>query len=127
MAAVALFALGVTTAVVVFPKAIGWMISVSGNGIAPLFSPAKYFGLYALCCIIFGAAFTYPVILVFLQLTGVLSSARLRRWRRYAIVTLVAVAAVITPSNDPFSFLAMAVPLLVFYEAAIVAGRLLHR
>jgi sec-independent protein translocase protein TatC len=39
----------------------------------------------------------------------------------------VAVAAVITPSNDPFSFLAMAVPLLIFYEAAIVAGRLGHR
>ena len=93
------------------------MITVSGSGVVPLFSPSKYFGLYALCCVIFGAAFTYPVILVFLQLTGVLTSARLRAWRRYAIVSLVAVAAVITPSNDPFSFLAMAVPLLVFYEA----------
>ena len=118
---------GVTTAILVFPKAIDWMITVSGTGIAPLFSPSKYFGLYALCCVIFGAAFTYPVILVFLELTGVLSSARLRKWRRYAIVAIVAVAAVITPSNDPFSFLAMAVPLLVFYEAAIVVGRVLHR
>jgi sec-independent protein translocase protein TatC len=125
--AVALFALGVTTAVLVFPKAIDWMITVSGTGIAPLFSPSKYFGLYALCCVIFGAAFTYPVILVFLQLAGVLTSARLRAWRRYAIVAIVAVAAVITPSNDPFSFLAMAVPLLVFYEVAIGVGRLLHR
>jgi sec-independent protein translocase protein TatC len=125
--AMALFALGVTTAVLVFPKAIDWMIAVSGTGVAPLFSPSKYFGLYALCCIIFGAAFTYPVILVFLELTGVLSSARLRSWRRYAIVTIAAVAAVITPSNDPFSFLAMAVPLLVFYEAAIVVGRVMHR
>jgi sec-independent protein translocase protein TatC len=125
--AVALFALGVTTAVVVFPKAIAWMITVSGSGIVPLFSPSKYFGLYALCCLIFGAAFTYPVILVFLQLVGVLSSARLRKWRRYAIVAIVAVAAVITPSNDPFSFLAMAVPLLIFYEAAIVVGRVLHK
>lgn len=125
--AVTLFALGVTTAVVVFPKAIAWMITVSGNGIAPLFSPSKYFGLYALCCLVFGAAFTYPVILVFLQLVGVLSSAKLRKWRRYAIVAIVAIAAVITPSNDPFSFLAMAVPLLIFYEAAIVAGRLLRK
>jgi sec-independent protein translocase protein TatC len=127
LAAVTQFALGVSTAILVFPKAIDWMITVSGTGIAPLFSPSKYFGLYSLCCVIFGAAFTYPVILVFLQLTGVLSSARLRKWRRYAIVTIVAVAAVITPSNDPFSFLAMALPLLVFYEAAIVVGRLLHR
>jgi sec-independent protein translocase protein TatC len=125
--AVALFALGVTTAVIIFPKAIAWMITVSGSGIAPLFSPSKYFGLYALCCIVFGAAFTYPVILVFLQLVGVLSSAKLRKWRRYAIVLIVAVAAVITPSNDPFSFTAMAVPLLVFYEASILTGRLLRK
>jgi sec-independent protein translocase protein TatC len=125
--ALALFSLGVATAVAVFPKAIDWMINVSGTGIAPLFSPSKYFGLYALCCVIFGAAFIYPVILVFLQLTGAISSARLRHWRRYAIVVIVAVAAVITPSNDPFSFMAMAVPLLVFYEAAIAVGRLLHR
>jgi sec-independent protein translocase protein TatC len=125
--AVVLFALGVTTAIIVFPKAIAWMISVSGSGIAPLFSPSKYFGLYALCCVVFGAAFTYPVILVFLQLVGVLSSAKLRAWRRYAIVLIVAVAAVITPSNDPFSFIAMAFPLLVFYEGSILTGRLLHR
>ena len=125
--AVTLFVLGVTTAVIVFPKAIAWMITVSGHGIVPLLSPSKYLGLYALCCVIFGAAFTYPVILVFLQVVGVLSSAKLRAWRRYAIVAIVAVAAVITPSNDPFSFTAMAVPLLILYEGSIPVGRLLHK
>ena len=125
--AVALFALGVTTAVLVFPKAISWMIDVSGTGVVPLFSPSKYFGLYALCCVIFGAVFTYPVILVFLELVGVLPSAKLRAWRRYAIVVILTVAAVITPSNDPFSFLAMGGPMLVFYEASILVGRLLKK
>jgi len=127
VSAITLFALGATTAVIIFPKAIAWMVDVSGNGIVPLFSPSKYLGLYALCCVIFGAAFTYPVILVFLQLVGVVSSAKLRKWRRYAIVIIVAVAAVITPSNDPFSFTAMAVPLLFFYEASILVGRLLRK
>jgi sec-independent protein translocase protein TatC len=127
LSAVVLFGLGVTTAVLVFPKAIAWMISVSGTGIAPLFSPGKYFGLYALCTLVFGVAFTYPVVLVFLELTRIISSVQLRKWRRYAIVAILAVAAVITPSNDPFSFLAMAVPLLVFYEGSILVGRLLKR
>jgi sec-independent protein translocase protein TatC len=125
--AVALFAMGVTTAVLVFPKAIAWMINVSGTGVVPLFSPSKYLTLYALCCLVFGAAFTYPIVLVFLELVGVVSSAALRRRRRYAIVILVAVAAFITPSNDPFSFLAMAIPLLLFYEGSILVGRLLKR
>jgi sec-independent protein translocase protein TatC len=127
VATVALFGLGAATAVVVFPKAVTWMISVSGNGVAPLFSPSRYLGLYALCCLVFGLAFTYPVVLVFLEVIRVLPSARLRRWRRYAVVLIVATAAVITPSSDPFSFLAMAIPLLVFYEASILIGRVLKR
>jgi sec-independent protein translocase protein TatC len=126
-AAIVLFAMGVATAVAVFPKAIDWMISVSGTGVTPLFSPSKYFGLYALCCVIFGAVFTYPVVLAFLELIGVLPTTKLRHWRRYAIVVICIVAAVITPSNDPFSFLAMALPMLMFYEGSILFGRAMHK
>jgi sec-independent protein translocase protein TatC len=103
------------------------MISVGGSSVAPLFSPGRYLGLYALCCLVFGLAFTYPVVLVFLEVIRVVPSARLRRCRRHAIVVIVAAAAVITPSNDPFSFLAMAVPLLALYEVSILVGRALKR
>lgn len=123
--AIALFALGVATAILVFPKAVSWMISVSGTGIVPLFSPGRYLGLYTLACLIFGLVFTYPVFLVGLELTGILSSRQLRHWRRYAIVVCCVIAAFITPSSDPFSFLAMAVPMVVFYEASILIGRIL--
>jgi sec-independent protein translocase protein TatC len=126
-AAVSLFGLGAATAVMIFPKAVSWMIRVGGSGVAPLFSPGRYLGLYALCCLVFGVAFTYPVVLVFLEVIRVVPSARLRRWRRYAIVIIVAAAAVITPSSDPFSFLAMALPLLAFYEVSILVGRFLKR
>jgi sec-independent protein translocase protein TatC len=126
-AAVTLFAMGSLTAALVFPKAISWMIRVSGTDVAPLFSPSRYLGMYALCCLVFGIAFTYPVVLVFLEVVRVVPSTRLRKLRRYAIVAIVAIAAVITPSSDPFSFLAMAIPLLAFYEASIVIGRILKR
>ena len=69
----------------------------------------------------------YPLVVVFLEIAGVVPSAKWRKWRRPAIVVMSVVAAVITPSSDPFSFLAMAVPLLVFYEGAILVGRLLHK
>lgn len=126
-AAIGLFGMGVGTAVLVFPKAIAWMISVSGAGVVPLFSPSRYLGLYTLACVVFGAVFTYPVFLVGMEVTGLVTSAKLRQWRRYAIVVCCAVAAFITPSSDPFSFLAMAVPMVVFYEAAILVGRILGR
>lgn len=127
VAALTLFGLGAATAVMIFPKAVSWMISVGGSSVAPLFSPGSYLGMYALCCLVFGIAFTYPVVLVFLEVIGLLPSARLRKWRRYAIVLIVGVSAFITPSSDPFSFVAMAIPLLVFYEASIVIGRILGR
>jgi sec-independent protein translocase protein TatC len=126
-AAVVLFGGGVSTAILVFPKALTWLIDVSGNGIVPLFSPTRYFTLYVTMCVIFGAVFMYPLLVVFLQLVGVVPSATWRKWRRPAIVVICLVAAVITPSSDPFSFLAMAVPMLIFYEAAILIGRLLKK
>ena len=126
-AAVALFAAGVGAAVFIFPKALNWLIDVSGKGVVPLFSPSRYFTLYVAMAVVFGAVFMYPLILVFLQIAGVVPSRLWRKWRRPAIVVICAVAAIVTPSSDPFSFLAMAVPMLVFYEIAIVVGRVLHK
>jgi sec-independent protein translocase protein TatC len=126
-AAVVLFAGGVTTAILVFPKAIGWLINVSGSQVVPLLGPSSYFTLYVTMCLVFGAVFMYPLALVFLQLVEVVPSSTWRRWRRPAIVVLCGVAAVVTPSSDPFSFLAMAVPMVVLYEVSIVVGRLLKK
>ncbi|MGC8512459.1 MAG: twin-arginine translocase subunit TatC [Acidimicrobiales bacterium] len=126
-AAVVLFAAGVTAAVLIFPRALDWLISVSGSGVVPLFSPSRYFTLYVAMAVVFGAVFMYPLVLVFLEIAGVVPSRIWRKWRRPAIVVICAVAAIVTPSSDPFSFLAMAVPMLVFYELAIVVGRVMHK
>jgi sec-independent protein translocase protein TatC len=93
----------------------------------PLFSPSRYFTLYTAMCVIFGAVFMYPLVVIFLELTGVVPSARWRKWRRPAIVLICLVAAVITPTSDPFSFTAMAIPMLIFYEVSILIGRVLHK
>ena len=76
---------------------------------------------------IFGITFEFPVVLVSLELAGVLKPAKLASWRRWAIVLLTAFAAVITPSGDPFSMLALAIPLYVFYEVSIIIGKILLR
>ena len=75
----------------------------------------------------FGVAFEFPVLLVFLLLARVVTTAQLRHFRRWAVVGIMIFAAVITPSQDPFSLLFMAVPLYIFYEAAILIGRLMKR
>lgn len=127
VAATCLFASGVTVAVLVFPRALRWLILVSGPGVVPLLSPTKYFTLYVFMALAFGLVFIYPLVLVALEITGLVPSAKWRKWRRPAIVAVAAVAAVATPSNDPYSFMALAIPMYVFYELAIVVGRLLKK
>jgi sec-independent protein translocase protein TatC len=127
LSAMTLFVMGVTVAVLVWPKALDWLISASGSGVAPLFSPAGYVNLYLLICLVFGVVFLYPIVVVFLMIAGVVPSAKWRKWRRPAIVVLCVIAAAVTPSNDPFTFLGMAVPMLVFYEISIIVGRILGK
>jgi len=75
----------------------------------------------------FGLAFEFPIILMFLLIARVLTTQQLRKWRRIAIVVIVAFAAVITPSQDPYSLFAMAIPMYIFYEMCIIIGRVMKR
>jgi sec-independent protein translocase protein TatC len=122
-----LFCCGATVAWVTFPHALGFLKAAGGGGISEIFSPGRYLSLLGALVLIFGLTFEFPVVLVALQLAGVITPAKLSHWRRIAIVAIVVTAGVITPSSDPFSMLALAVPMLIFYEASIIIGRLLKR
>jgi sec-independent protein translocase protein TatC len=122
-----LFSMGVVVSILVWPKALDWLISIGGNNIAALFSPSKYISLYVAAAAVFGVVFLFPAVLVFLEVIGLVPSRTLRRVRRPAIVGIAFLACVATPSNDPYSFMAMAIPLYVFYEGAIIVGRILKK
>jgi sec-independent protein translocase protein TatC len=74
----------------------------------------------------FGFCFELPVLLTLLGRVGIVTSAGLASARRYAIVGVVAVAAVVTPP-DVFSQLALAVPLVGLYEVSIWCVRFIER
>jgi sec-independent protein translocase protein TatC len=126
-ASVSLFLGGAVVAYVSFGHALRFLDAVGGSQLHQLYSPSSYLGLMILMMVAFGAAFELPVFLVALQMAGVVTPAKLASWRRWAIVGLVAFAGIITPSSDPFSMLALAVPLVVFYEGSILVGRVLMR
>jgi sec-independent protein translocase protein TatC len=121
--AVFLFALGAVTAWLTFPKTLQFFAAFGGDSLTLLYTPGKYLGLLTVMMLVFGLAFLFPIVLVFLQLAGVLSWRRLSSWRRYAIVVIFVAAAVITPSGDPITLIAMALPMVLFYEISILIGR----
>jgi sec-independent protein translocase protein TatC len=124
---VILFLLGVLIAYLTLPKALGFLLGFAGVGFTPLLTAGQFLGFVMLVALAFGLSFEFPIVLIFLTIVGILSSRLLRDWRRWAILFIAVFAAVITPSQDPYTMLAMMIPMVVFYEAAIIVARLMHR
>ncbi|MEQ8841388.1 MAG: twin-arginine translocase subunit TatC [Acidimicrobiales bacterium] len=122
--AVALFFLGAGLAYWSVPKALDWLISQGGDNFEALFAPEEYFGFIVKMMLAFGLGFEFPIALIFLQMLGLVENKTLRAGRQYAIVGIVALVAVITPSGDPFTLAVLSVPMYVFYEVAILFGRI---
>jgi sec-independent protein translocase protein TatC len=122
-----LFLFGAAVAWFTLPFALQFLVAFSGSGVTAAFNPGRYVRLVTLMIVAFGLGFLFPVVLVFLQLVGILTPQKLSSWRRMAIVVIFIAAAVITPSGDPYSLLAMAIPMYVFYECSILVGWVVQR
>lgn len=127
LTSVLLFLLGGTIAYLTLERALEFLISWSGDDVGQVYQVSKYIRLVGLMVAAFGIGFLTPVLLVFLQLAGVVTPQALGRGWRLAVVVIVVLAAVITPSGDPISLLALAAPMTVLYFVAILVGWLVQR
>jgi sec-independent protein translocase protein TatC len=123
-----LFFLGAAIAFWTVPKALEFLETIGGeDNFNQFYAPGKYLRLITYMMLAFGIGFEFPILLVFLQMAGIVTVGRLRQFRRYAIVGLAVIVAVATPSADPISMLALLIPMIFFYEAAIIYGRIRER
>jgi sec-independent protein translocase protein TatC len=122
VSSVVLFAGGGMIAYLTLEKALEFLIDWAGQDVEQEFQVQSYVRLVTLMVAAFGVGFITPVLLVFLQMLGVLQPRTLLRGWRYAVVGIVAMAALITPSGDPISLAALAGPLTVLYFLAILVG-----
>jgi sec-independent protein translocase protein TatC len=116
----------------VLPTAIQFFLGFEtpgGNGTLPIELQARvgeYLSFVMTLIFAFGFCFELPVLLVLLGRVGIVSSQGLASARRYAIVGVVAIAAIVTPP-DVFSQVALSVPMVALYEVSIWLVRLIER
>jgi sec-independent protein translocase protein TatC len=128
-----LFALGgALVYFLVMPLALQFFLSFQtpgGEGVLPIEAETRvseYLSLIMALILAFGVAFQLPVLLTLLAKVGIASSAGLAAKRRYAIVGIFAVAAVLTPP-DPISQISLAVPMVLLYEISIWSARMVEK
>src|SRR3569833_1277723 len=116
--AIPLFALGAFLAYETLDKGLGILLGFTPDHVVPLVTITSYLSYAVAMLLIFGATFELPLFVVVLNLAGVLTHARIRKWRRTLVFGIFVFAAVATPSQDPFTMLALALPTVVLFEVA---------
>ena len=123
-AMVTLFCLGVGFAYWSMERALGFLLTIL-EGLDTLVTVESYTRFTIRFLLLFGISFQFPVFLFAAAAAGLVSSAKLASGRRWAVLIIVTVGAVLTPTGDPLTLLLLSVPLYLFYEATIWLVRLI--
>ena len=122
-----LFALGAGLAYLSLAAGLRLLLGLAGDGVVVALTAEDYIGFVISLLLAFGVSFELPLIAVVLNLVGVLSHAALSQARRWIFFSTIVFAAFVTPTQDPFTMLAMAGPMVVLFEGAIQIARLVDR
>ena len=106
------------------PTAIRFLIGFSGSELIqaqPTLS--DFLSTITTLLLVNGVVFELPVIIYVLAFLGVVTTKQLGKYRRFALVAVVIIAAVITPTGDPINLLLLAIPMYLLYEVGVIMSR----
>src|SRR3712207_202090 len=122
-----LFAAGVATAYYVLPKAISVLLSFTAEGVTNLQDINLFLSFMLRLMVVFGIAYLIPLLVLMLNIVGVVKASQLAKYRTLVIFGTFVFGAVATPSTDPFSMLALALPMTLLFLAAEAIAHVLDR
>jgi len=126
---VVLFLLGAFFAVMILPNALQWFAEqfAAWPGVGLYQQAGKQTNFCLLMILAFGIGFQLPLIVWALGALNLLSAATLIKYWRHSVTFIFFAAAAITPSNDPFSMMMMAVPLCILFIMSVYAVKLTQK
>ncbi|MEK7803718.1 MAG: twin-arginine translocase subunit TatC, partial [Deltaproteobacteria bacterium] len=83
----------------------------------------EYFSFVTKFLLAFGVVFEIPLFILFLSRLGVIDTKMLSAYRKYAILGIFVLAAILTPTPDAFSQILMAAPMMILYEVGIIVAK----
>ena len=122
-----LFVAGAMLAYLTIENALSLLVNLAGDSTLAVLDIVKYMSFVTSMLLVFGVAFELPLLVVMLNLVGVLSAARLRRWQRLSVFGIFVFAAVATPSQDPLSMLMLAIPMAILFELSVLVATIHDR
>ncbi len=126
-AATPMFVGGVIVAYVVLPKAIAVLLSFTQSGVSNLQDINAYLSFLLRLMLVFGLGFLIPLVVLMLNIVGVIKAKQMAKYRSLVIFGTFVFGAIATPSTDPFSMLAVALPMALLFLAAEVIAHILDR
>jgi len=107
----------------VLPFALNFLVSYGVNaGFIPQLSIAQYVGFALWFLMVFGLIFEVPLAITLMAKLGWVDAPFLKRYRKWALLGAFIIAAILTPTPDPFNQCLMALPMYVFYEIGIISA-----
>jgi sec-independent protein translocase protein TatC len=107
----------------ILPVGVRYLLGYQTESLVPMISVGAYTSFATSFVLAFGLVFQLPIVILFLARIGVVTPASLAAGRRYALLGIVVLSAVLTPGGDVFSQALMAVPTYLLYEASIWIAR----
>jgi len=122
------FLLGVAFAYfIMLPYMLQFFATFGTEGITNMISITEYMSFVLQLILISGLIFELPMASYFLARLGILTPRFMKKYRRHAIVIILILAAIITPTTDPFTMGIFAIPMMLLYELSIIIAAVAKR
>lgn len=110
-----LFLAGCATGYLLLPKGVGVLVGFTpeGQDVDNLLQVETFLGFLIRVVLVFGISYLIPLVMLLLNLLGIVTAAQMKRFRPFIILISFVFAAMVTPTTDPFSMIAMALPMTI--------------